>query len=187
MKPPRLFMLLLGCKPKQRNTEQHDVFFGIGNELKDLLPAILHFWPEANGKIHIDAWREVTAIDQYRILILPKEQSGQEATATKLFFLNLGGYKPGEFEEFHYRLVVAGEDKGAAVEHAKQTAFYRHTGFKGATSHIDEKYGIDVDDFYEIEDILSSAEKEKYSIIVLPGKENEPDELHLGYTRLEKL
>jgi len=52
-------MLLLGCKPPGRNTEQHDIFFGIGSGLKELIPAIIDSWPEAKKKIHIDAWREV--------------------------------------------------------------------------------------------------------------------------------
>ncbi|MGN6440105.1 MAG: DUF1543 domain-containing protein [Agriterribacter sp.] len=34
-------MLLLGCKPAGRHTEQHDVFFGIGASLKDLIPDII--------------------------------------------------------------------------------------------------------------------------------------------------
>lgn len=47
---------------------------------------------------------------------------------------------------------------------AKETAFYLHTGFEGAISHIDDKYGLDVDDLYEIYDILPVADKEKYSV-----------------------
>src|SRR4051794_12119416 len=93
----RLFMLLLGCKPPGRFTEQHDIFFGIAAGLPELLPAILAAWPEA-PKIHIDAWREVTVVDGYRVTVQAREQAA--ASAEKLFFLNLGGYKPGEFEEY---------------------------------------------------------------------------------------
>lgn len=182
-------MLLLGCKPLQRNTEQHDVFFGIGYELKDLLPDIYSFWPEAKQKIHIDAWREVTEVDKYTVSIVPFEPTGTGGImdAAKLFFINLGGYKRGEFEEFHYKMLVAAADKGVAIQRAKQTAFYRHTGFKGATSHIDDKYGIDVDDIYEIADILPAAIKEKYAIRLSPAADSNADELVLGYTKLDKL
>jgi len=31
--------------------------------LRDLVPAIKAFWPEARDKILIDAWREVTMVD----------------------------------------------------------------------------------------------------------------------------
>ena len=189
MKPVKLFMLLLGCKPPQRNTEQHDVFFGIGSELKDLLPDIFSFWHEAKEKIHIDAWREVTRVDNYTVSILPRAQvaTDQITQGAKLFFINLGGYKPGEFEEFHYKMLVAGADKGIAVQQAKQTAFYRHTGFKGATSHVDDKYGIDVDDLYEINDILPATAKEKYAVAVSPATDMHSDEMILGYTKLDKL
>lgn len=185
MKPLRLFMLLLGCKPNGRHTEQHDIFFGIGTELKDLLPDIFLFWPEAKHKIHIDAWREVTQVDGQNISI--SSSANKNTNTNKLFFLNLGGYKPGEFEEYHYKILSACTDKGKAVDVAKKTAFYIHTGFAGATSHIDDKYGIDVDDIYEITDILPKNMKEKYSIILQPADEIIVDEIHLGYLKTEKL
>lgn len=47
----KLFMLLLGCKPPGRHTEQHDIFFGIAASLRDLVPEIQAFWPELQ-KIH---------------------------------------------------------------------------------------------------------------------------------------
>jgi hypothetical protein len=96
-------MLLLGCKPQGRFTEQHDIFFGSGNELKDLLPGILAFWPGPH-KIHIDAWREVTEVDGYKISLVPKEDRHEKKW--QLFFINLGGYKKDEFEEYHYKMLV---------------------------------------------------------------------------------
>jgi hypothetical protein len=65
----KLFMVVIGCKPKGRFTEQHDVFFGIGTTLKELLPEMKAFWPEAKGKIHIDSWREITTVENHSITI----------------------------------------------------------------------------------------------------------------------
>jgi len=182
-------MTLLGCKPKARFTEQHDIFFGIGHSLKDLVPDIIQLWPEAEGKIHIDAWREVNYVDQQAVQIFPKQErlADSEVQIKKLFFINLGGYKQNEFEEFHYKILVAEENKSAAIQRSKATAFYKHTGFKGAASHVDDKYGVDVDDIYEIEDILPLSLKEKYSIILSPATNCLEDELHLGYFQLHKL
>lgn len=70
-----LYMLLLGCKPHDRYTEQHDVFFGIGESLQDLIPSIIAFWPEAEGKIHIDAWRHVAVVDGYQITVASSENT----------------------------------------------------------------------------------------------------------------
>jgi hypothetical protein len=188
MQSSKLFMALLGCKPQGRHTEQHDIFFGIGYTIKDLVPDIIQSWPEAEGDIHIDAWREVNCVDQQAVEIFPKQLlSNPEVQRKKLFFINLGGYKQNEFEEYHYKMLVADENKSIAIQQAKATAFYRHTGFKGADSHIDDKYGIDLDDVYEIEDILPLHLKEKYSILLSPATNITEDKLHLGYFQLHKL
>ena len=183
----KLYMVLLGCKPKGRYTEQHDIFFGIGYSLKDLVPDITASWPEA-PKIHIDAWREVTEVEGFTIEVVPKEVGYKSIEqAGKLFFLNLGGYKENEFEEYHYKMLVVGKEKTVAVQKAKESAFYKHTGFKGADSHIDDKYGIDVDDMYEIADILPGRLKEKFSLQIMTGAADKKDAWHLGYTILSKV
>ena len=186
MNQPRLYMLLLGCTPRGRHTEQHDVLFVIGDSLKDCIPAIIDFWPEAEGKIHIDAWREIVRVDGFEVRV----EAGAASTTggeQRLYFINLGGYKPGEFDEFHYKMVVAAADKGEAIKKAKATAFYRHTGFKGAESHIDDKYGIDVDDAYEIRDILPEDVKSRYTLRLTPSDVLQEDGLQLGYFQLKHL
>ena len=184
-----LFMTLVGCRPAGRNTEQHDVFFGIGKEIKDLIPDLFNFWPEAKKKIHLDAWRQINFVDNFKVEVLLKEQHliTPDKQAAKLFFINLGGYKPGEFEEFHYKIIVAATDKNTAIKKAKQTAFFTHTGFKNAPAHIDDKYGVDVDDVFEIRDILPPVFKEKYTIKLTESSDGEKDLLQLGYMKLDKL
>jgi hypothetical protein len=178
----KLFMLLIGCTPEGRNIEQHDIFFGIGNSVKELVPDVINFWPEAKGKLHFDAWREVTNVNGFGVKVIPHQKINNSA---KLFFINLGGYKQNEFEEFHYKMIVAAGDKGEAVKQAKDTAFYKHTSFKGADSHIDDKYGVDVDDLFEIADILPAEIKKQYTLLITQGTEALPvDELHLGYFKL---
>lgn len=174
-------MVLLGCKPEGRHTEQHDVFFGIGNSLKDLLPEILDFWPEAREKIHIDAWREVTVVDGYAIRVRPK--AGYQPIGPKLFFVNLGGYKENDFEEYHYKCLSVAQNSAEAIRQAKGQTFWKHS----VSSHVDDKYGVDVDDIYEIEDVLTSRAKEQFEIVIEETKRSSPDELHPGYLKLSKL
>ncbi len=185
----KLFMLLLGCKPPGRNTEQHDIFFGIADNLKDLIPAINKAWPEAKNKIHIDAWREVNFVDGFEVKVYKKNTPGVDLIhqKLKLFFLNLGGYKENEFEEYHYKILAACEDKSAATQHAKASAFYKHTGFKGAASHIDDKYGVDLDDIFDIEEILAPEIKEIYGLNIVPYDFLVEDKLNLGYLPLKKI
>jgi hypothetical protein len=185
--PYKLFMLLLGCKPDGRNTEQHDIFFGIAKELRDLIPEIKSFW-KGSGKIHIDGWKAVTNVDGYEVSI--SEKSAALTNTNNLFFLNLGGYKENQFEEFHYKMLTIAQTKAHAISTAKQTAFYLHTGFGSiATSHIDDKYGVDVDDIFEIQDILPEEIKVTFSINISENKIEglEEDKINLGYFKLDSL
>jgi hypothetical protein len=188
MASAKLYMLLLGCRPKGRNTEQHDIFFGIGGSLYDLIPDINAFWPEVKGNIHIDAWREVTQVDGYDILIKQNNSiSFDKSSEQTLYFINLGGYKANEFDEYHYKHLTIAKNLDEAKLKAKETAFFKHTGFKGAVSQIDDQFGIDVDDIDIVKEILPYAAKSFFSILLSPSEGVFPDELHLGYLPLYKI
>ena len=183
----KLYMILLGCKPDGRFTEQHDIFLGIGSSLKELVPQMKAFWPEAKGKIHIDAWREVTAVNNFHIKVIPRASLSEE-TPERLFFLNLGGYKQNEFEEYHYKMLAVTKTLGLATKKSKTTAFYKHCGFKGAESHLDEKYGVDVDDLYRVDDMLPAASKLLYGLEITKAESTlEEDILHIGYVKIGSL
>lgn len=184
----KLFMLLLGSKAKQRNVEQHDYFFGIAANLKELVPEIKAFWPEAGDSIHIDGWREVNKVENFSIRVVLQKDTSIQHNLKKLFFINLGGYQENKLEEQHYTVLTVQEDRTQAILYAKQTVFFKTNTLKGsANSHIDEKYGIDVDDIYRIEDILTPQQKAKYHIQIEPSLNQEEDKVHLGYLRLHKI
>jgi hypothetical protein len=186
MQTPMLFMILLGATPKGRNIEQHDIFFGIGTSVKELLQEMLAFWPEAKGKIHVDAYRIVNKVGDYKVEVIAKEEENK-TEARSLFFMNLGGYKKDEFEELHYKMLAVTDQKALAIKEAKETTFYKHIGFKGATSHIDDKFGVDVDNVFEIKDILSIETKSKYALKFTPADGLPEDEIFLGYLPLSKI
>jgi hypothetical protein len=149
--------------------------------VKDLIPQMKAFWPV--DKLHVDAIRAVTLVNGFTVKVVDATSVKND---THLFFINLGGYKQNEFEEFHYKMLVAAPDKGAAIQQARQTAFYKHTGFKGAPSHVDDKYGVDVDDVFEIADILPANVKQQFSLLIQPAApDQEEDAIHLGYFRLD--
>ena len=181
----KLFMTLLGCKPEGRHTEQHDVFFGIGYQLRDLIPDMQAFWPEAKDKLHIDGWREVNTVDGHQVRVV--EKSAAVPQEMQLFFLNLGGYKPNVMEEFHYKILSVQKDIGASIRASKETTFFKHTTFDGATSHVDDKYGVDVDDVHAVKDILPAHLKEKYTLEITPATTAAVDDIHLGYFQLSKI
>ena len=91
-------------------------------------------------------------------------------------------------EEFHYKMLVSASDKSEAIKKAKATAFFRHTGFKGATSHIDDKYGVDVDDLENVQDILPAGTRQQYALHLSVAPEGAPEDiLHLGYFKLSNI
>ncbi|MBW8684628.1 DUF1543 domain-containing protein [Chitinophaga rhizophila] len=185
----KLYMVLLGSKAPGRNVEQHDFFFGIGTSLRELVPRMKAFWPEAGNSLHIDGWREVTSVDGYAVNV---ETAAAVAapSAQRLFFINMGGYQTGKLEEQHYTLLTVQDDRMSAIKASKTTAFFKTSTIKtlkGASAHIDEKYGIDVDDIYRIEDVLSPEDKAAYRIHLVPDVNNIVDEIHLGYFRLNKI
>lgn len=177
----RLFKVLLGCTPNGRLTEQHDIFFGIGTSIESLIPDMYAFWPDG-GRLHVDSWREVTHVGEYEISITKKQDNNN---TEKLFFINLGGYKPGDFEEYHYKTLIVAQTMGEAVKTVKQTTFYKHCGFKGAESHVDDKYALDIDDAYNVADILLPKYKEQYSFAITKTAHPVEDELHIGYLKLK--
>ncbi|MBS1489415.1 MAG: DUF1543 domain-containing protein [Bacteroidetes bacterium] len=182
----KLFMLLLGSKAPTRHVEQHDFFFGIAHSLKELVPLIKNFWPEAGEKIHIDGWREVNAVEGYRVSVQLRKEPIAPSTM-KLFFINLGGYQKNKFEEQHYVLLTVKPNRAEAFSEAKDTLFFKTNHFAGANSHLDDKYGVDVDELYEIDDVLMPAQKEKYQIVLTPDTSLEEDLINLGYLKLAAL
>lgn len=182
---------MLGHKPEGCHTEQHDVFFTIAENFLDTEEAVRAFKPNS-PKIHIDAWREVTLVKDhgydYQISIVPKGTI-PSPKGLELFFINLGGYKEGEFAEFHYPMLAVGENFPEAKEFAIKTAFFKHTGFEGALAHVDDKYGIDVDDASPVKEIPPSYLTDLYSIDieVLKKRTRKKDKIHLGYQLYEKL
>ena len=70
---------------------------------------------------------------------------------------------------------------------SKQTAFYKHIGFENAVAHIDDRYGIDVDDIMNVTEMLGRQYKDKYKIAIEENAQQAQDELHLGYLPVDKI
>ncbi len=186
----KLFMVLLGSKPLKRTVEQHDYFFGIAESLQELVPQMHEFWPEAGSSLHIDGWREVTLVEGYAVDVVPKTDTTETRDVKQLFFINLGGYQSGKLEEQHYTLLTVQDDRKGAIKTSTTTEFFKNASIaavKSASAHIDEKYGIDVDDVYRIEDVLSEDIKAQYDIRLTEASDRLPDNIHLGYFKLDKL
>ena len=110
-----------------------------------------------------------------------------------MFFINLGGYLPDEFEEFHHKLLIVAATQAQAVKQAKQSEFYKTYSFNdktvpfNAASHIDDKHQIDVDDIYNINDLLSGGRLLITLSTVQDTESIQEDRSYIGYLSLKKL
>ena len=159
-----LYMIQLGGRPKGRLIEQHDMFFGVANQVSELVNDINHHWPEVKNKWHIDSYRAVTKVGGYAIKLIESSEQVESSADLKLFFINLGGYQQGSFEEFHYKLLIVAPNQADAIKQAKKSDFYKQFTFKDeaspfdAASHIDDKFEVDIDDIYNVNDLLSNIQ-----------------------------
>ena len=160
---PTLYMIQLGGRPKGRLIEQHDIFFGVANQVNELIADINNHWHEVKNKWHIDSYRAISKVDNYAIKLVESNIQAECANDLKLFFINLGGYQQGSFEEFHYKLLIVADSQADAVKQAKQSEFYKQFTFKdkaspfNAASHIDDKFEVDIDDIYNVNDLISNV------------------------------
>ena len=73
--------------------EEHDVFFGVANQVNELVADINNHWPEVKNKWHIASYRAITKVDNYSIKLIESSSQVDANNGLKLFFINLGGYQ----------------------------------------------------------------------------------------------
>ena len=214
----KLFMLKIGARPQGRLIEQHDVMFVIANSLSETIESVNQHWPAVKNNWHLDAWREVKRVGDYQILLskdsLSKDGLSKDGLSKdnaladdrvdnkldsqgkQLYFVNLGGYLPGQFEEFHYKTLVVAETLGKATAQVKKTAFYQDYTFDNidtaksgvATSHVDDKHQLDLDDIHCVADLLPKDVALIIQPLTEPEKNQLPDDaLHIGYLSLKQI
>ena len=190
-----LYMVQLGGRPKGRLIEQHEIFFGVANQVNELIVDINNHWPEVKNKWHIDSYRAITRVDNYTIRLVESSQQVENTNDLKLFFINLGGYQQGSFEEFHYKLLIVADSQADAIKKAKQSEFYKQFTFKdkasplNAASHIDDKFEVNIDDIYNVNDLISNIK-----IIIEPlaraldeAIDEVEDKEYVGYLSIKNL
>ncbi|MBI0426404.1 DUF1543 domain-containing protein [Psychrobacter sp. NG27] len=187
-----LYMVQLGGRPKGRLIEQHDIFFGVANQVSELVDDINQHWPEVKNKWHIDSYRAITKVGGYAIKLIESSEQVESSADLKLFFINLGGYQQGSFEEFHYKLLIVAPNQADAIKQAKKSDFYKQFTFKDETSpfdaasHIDDKFEVDIDDIYNVNDLLSNVQ-----LVIKPISDTDDlvieDKEYVGYLSIKNL
>lgn len=136
-----LYIVLLGGKHPRAKIEVHDVAFVVADSLEAAYPSLRDQWFGDPQGVHIDAWMRVEGVDGYRVAF------GSQAPAPhapRLFFINLGGYVPGDFGESHQYLLLVARDRAEARARGK-----RHYARAWHQPHTDAV--MDVDDCVPID------------------------------------
>lgn len=181
-----LYIVLLGGRAEDDNLEAHNLFIGVGSNLPSLLPAMKKSWSAAT---HVDAYMILRTVDGYSVSINSKIDQGQISEQPKLFIINIGYYKKGEFAE-HHKLIPLVVKPGEVILNKLKTIdpdFFAGQSLEAmARSHVDDKHqiiGFDVDDAIEVQKHVSG-----YKIVLTPVTEKESNNtLEIGYVKFSQL
>lgn len=160
----KLFAVYLGGRADRCNIELHDVVFVVGSSIEETYPLLAKKWFGNLQGFHIDSYVELQNIDGYKIELtqdLPKGTSSK-----KLYFINLGAYKSGEFTEYHQSAFYIADSSQDAVRRAKSELCQ---GLQ--TIHKDDVVVLDrvsnpLD--FDVDDILELSEVDEYYISLSP-------------------
>ena len=162
----KLFAVYLGGRADRCNIELHDVVFVVGNSIEETYPSLVKKWFGDSNHVHIDSYLHLQNVDGYEIELV-KDDSPTDP-AKKLYFINLGAYKPGEFTEYHQSAFYVAESAPEAIRRAKSELCQ---GLQ--TIHKDDVVILDrvanpLD--FDVDDVLELGAVDEYSISLKPSE-----------------
>lgn len=162
----KLFAVYLGGRADRCNIELHDVVFVVGSSIEETYPLLAKKWFGNLQGFHIDSYVELQNIDGYKIEL--NKDFPQEDSLKKLYFINLGAYKPGEFTEYHQSAFYVADSSPDAVKRAKSELF-QEQGLQ--TIHKDDVvllHQVSNPVEFDVDDILELREVDDYFISLTP-------------------
>jgi hypothetical protein len=135
MNQQKLFAVYLGGRAPKANTELHDVVFAVGTGIEDTYTQLLEKWFGNPVGLHLDSWLELDVVDGWRVSLSAEPAAQSE----KLFFVNMGAYRAGEFTEFHATAFYVAADALGAKKRALAELFK----FGFTERHKDDLHDID--------------------------------------------
>lgn len=142
-----LYAVYLGGRAPKCNTELHDVVFVVGERIEDTYEQLLDLWFGSPEGLHLDSWMVLDVVDGFEVSISREPCPGEE----KLFFVNLGAYRPGVFTELHANGFAVAVEKKGIIARAKSELLV----------------GMDfvhTDDLFDIDDCIELSEVGGYRV-----------------------
>lgn len=126
----KLFAIYIGGEAEGANIELHDMRFVAAPSITETYDELRRQWWGIPKSLHIDCWAAIDHADGYDVTLRPEPFAGPE----RLYYVNLGGYAPGEFLEKHKNVFVVAE----SVPKAKARALGSVSGWREA--HRDDMF-----------------------------------------------
>ncbi|WP_254979383.1 DUF1543 domain-containing protein [Cyanobium sp. ATX 6A2] len=115
---PQLLLAVLGGRAPGCRIELHDVRFVAAATIEAAIPELRRQWFGRREGLHLDAWMAVRAVDGWTVS-LGREPGAPRAE--RLWFVNLGAYRPDSLAELHhFGLVVARSAQAAKAAARRQ-------------------------------------------------------------------
>ena len=162
---PHLFAVLLGGRAPNCRVELHDVAFAVGHSLEDTHSQLLDQWFGTARGLHVDAYAVVDQVEGFRVALAPEPQ---HEPPSHLYFVNIGGYRPGEFAEQHAYALIAAANKTAAKARARKTLLQGHSS-------------VHKDDLFEIDDLIELRAAQGWHVHLHPDSTASAPEVINGY------
>lgn len=147
----KLFVVYLGGRAPKCNIELHDVVFVVGESIEDTYEQLMMKWFGTPQGLHVDSWVELRVIDGHQVSLSTTKPDSPK----KLFFINLGGYLPGQFTEIHANTLIVAESEREVKARAKEEL-------------MKNVQTVHTDDLYDVDDCLEVSEVDGYHVVLEP-------------------
>lgn len=164
MADPALYVVYLGGRAPGCHLEVHDVVFAAGRSLNDIHSQLLDQWFGDREQVHVDAWARVETVPGYRVKLSARVPTG----STRLYFVNLGGYVPGELMERHASALYGGDSVDEVKKRAREEL-------------LNDKHTVHRDDLYEVDDMLAIRSVQEFHVHLEPDRNAGSPEVTNGY------
>ena len=179
----KLFAVYLGGRADRCNIELHDVVFVVGSSIEETYPLLGKKWFGNLHQSHIDSYICLTHVDGYDIRLTT--DISQVDPSHKLYFVNLGAYKPFEFTEYHQSAFYICRSAPDAIRRAKselcQGLETIHKDDVVLLECVSNSLDFDVDDVMEI------GEVDQFFISLTPSSLPTPAVPISAYIKLDML